>query len=410
MTTHRHRRVSWQPWAAVLVWTLLQAAPAKAQTSERRLRETVDWLASPDREGRRAGSDGAQSAASWIQQRFQEIASDVQVQDFGINRRNVVARIGTAERFLVIGSHYDGQGPGMPSASDNGAGIAVLLEIGRSLKGARLPVSVLLVAFDDEEQGLIGSRYYVDHPLYPLDRTVAAIILDTMGRSFLDLSAHRLMVLGTESSEALSATLRKHRTNTMLDVGTDLIGPRSDYAPFAVKKIPFLFFTHATHRDYHGPGDTADRLNYAVLAADAARIVRIARDVAQLDAVPPSFDRPAYPEDEKGKLLEVMAQAAREKPDLPRAYALSFEDLRSRLATDTSRDTLRLATSVLLALATPRLSGFLLEYFIAPFYERSGKHDIAIASYEEALRWTDDNEHRAVIEAKLKTLKPPPMR
>lgn len=406
MTVFAHIRRLRPRWIGILACVfLVHAEPAHSQVSEARLRDTVEWLANAERDGRRAGSPGAQAAAAWIQERFLDITPDVRVQPFGLNRRNIVARIGTAERFLVIGSHYDGQGPGLPSASDNAAGIAVLLEVGRSLRTQRLPVSVLLVAFDDEEQGLIGSRYYVDHPLYPLERTNAAIILDTMGRSFLDLSSHGLMVLGSESSEALSSVLQRHRTETMLDVGTDLIGPRSDYAPFAVKKIPFLFFTHATHRDYHGPGDTAARLNYPVLAEDATRIGQVARDVALLEALPPSFEKPAFPKDEKGKLLRVMAQASREKADLPRAYALAFDDLRERLPKDDSRDTLRLATSVLLALATPRLSAFFLEYFIGPFYERERQIQIAIACYEEVLRWTDAAEDRGAIEAKIRTLK-----
>jgi Zn-dependent M28 family amino/carboxypeptidase len=97
----------------------------------------------------------------------------VQMQEFGLNRRNVVARTGTGEPHIIIGSHYDGQGTGYPSASDNAAGVAALLELARELKAERLPVSLVMIAFDDEEQGLNGSRYYSDNPVYPLETAFA---------------------------------------------------------------------------------------------------------------------------------------------------------------------------------------------------------------------------------------------
>src|SRR5687767_14047837 len=191
------------------------------------------------------------------------------MQDFGTDRRNVIAKSGTAARHILIGAHYDGQGTGMPSASDNAAGVAVALEVARELKAKRLPISIVAIAFDDEEAGLIGSRYYTDNPLYPLDQIQAAIIFDTMGRPFIDLTAWTMFVLGSENSSELASVIQKRSRNDMLVAGSDLIGPRSDFAPFALKKVPYLFFSHATHKDYHGPGDTADKVNYARLAQDS---------------------------------------------------------------------------------------------------------------------------------------------
>src|SRR5204863_9140959 len=104
----------------------------------------------------------------------------------------------------------------MPSASDNAAGVAVVLELVRELKSRELPVSLVAVAFDDEEQGLNGSRYYVDHPLYPLEKAQAAIIFDTMGRQFMDLSSWTMFVLGSEYSKELAAVVQKHTAPEML--------------------------------------------------------------------------------------------------------------------------------------------------------------------------------------------------
>src|SRR5213075_2033156 len=197
-------------------------------------------------------------------------------------------------RYVLIGAHYDGQGPGMPSASDNAAGVAVSIEILRELKSKNLPVSLVVIAFDDEEQGLNGSRYYADHPIYPLEKTQAAIIFDTMGRQFMDLSSWTMFVLGSEYSNELASVMQKRLRPEMLVVGTDLIGPRSDFAGFGVKKVPYLFFTHATHKDYHGEGDTADRINYTKLAQDSQIIAQIAEDIARLQTRPKFLDQPVY--------------------------------------------------------------------------------------------------------------------
>src|SRR5215831_13046275 len=263
---------------------LLLAFLSISAVSVDRLKAHVTWLADPAREGRYAGSTGAAAAAEYISQQLREMGCDVQMQEFGGRRKNVLGRVGTADRYILLGAHYDGQGPGMPSASDNAAGVAVVLEVVRELKSRELPVSLVAVAFDDEEQGLNGSRYYVDHSPYPLDKAQAAIIFDTMGRQFMDLSSWTMFVLGAENSKELAAVLQKRSRPDMLVVGTDLIGPRSDFAGFGLKHVPYLFFTHATHKDYHGPGDTADRVNYAQLAKDTNFIAQIAEDIGRLSS------------------------------------------------------------------------------------------------------------------------------
>ena len=72
----------------------------------------------------------------------------------------------------------------------------------------------------------------------------------------------------------------------MIVAGTDLIGPRSDFAAFAVKHVPYLFFTNATHKDYHGQGDTAARVDFTSLAQEAAVIEQIVKDTARLSTNP----------------------------------------------------------------------------------------------------------------------------
>jgi hypothetical protein len=369
------------------------------------LKAHVTWLSDPAREGRYAGSPGAAASAEYISQQLKELGCDVQMQDFGGQRKNVVGRVGAADRYILLGAHYDGQGPGNPSASDNAAGVAVMLELVRELKSRSLPVSLVAVAFDDEEQGLNGSRFFVDHPVYPLEKAQAAIIFDTMGRQFMDLSAWTTFVLGTEYSRELAAAVQKRARPEMLVVGTDLIGPRSDFAGFGLKHVPYLFFTHATHKDYHGPGDTADRVNYQKLAQDAGFIAQIVEDIARLSSPPKFLDKPVYPADENADLLRELDTVEKERKDLPQAYRVMFTDFRARLKSDNTRELRRIATSALLALATPKLSGFMVSYYLGPYYEREDRRDIAAAVYEEALKWETDPSERRDLQQKIETLR-----
>src|SRR5438105_1764568 len=139
---------------SVFLAALLFASLCFGAVSADRLKGHVVWLADPAREGRLAGSSGAAAAAEYISRQLKDLGCDVQFQDFGGRRKNVVGKIGTADRYVLLGAHYDGQGAGMPSASDNAAGVAVVLELLRELKTKELTVALVAIAFDDEEQGL----------------------------------------------------------------------------------------------------------------------------------------------------------------------------------------------------------------------------------------------------------------
>jgi hypothetical protein len=84
-----------------------------------------------------------------------------------------------------------------------------------------------------------------------------------------------------------------------------------------------------------------------------------------------------------------------------------FADFKVRLKSDNTRELRRIATSALLALATPRLSGFMVNFFLGPYYERENRRDIAAAVYEEALKWETDPSDRRDLEEKIQALRAP---
>src|SRR3954471_1453304 len=100
---------------SLLVASFVVALLSISALSVDRLKAHVTWLADPAREGRHAGTAGAAAAAEYISAQLKQLGCDVQMQDFGGRRRNVVGKIGKAERYILLGAHYDGQGTGMPS-------------------------------------------------------------------------------------------------------------------------------------------------------------------------------------------------------------------------------------------------------------------------------------------------------
>lgn len=215
---------------------------------------------------------------------------------------------------VVIGAHYDHLGRGGQGslaaregeihhgADDNASGVAGLLELARTFAEDRksLRRTIVFIAFGGEEEGLLGSSYYVRNPVVPLAQTVAMINLDMIGR----LKENRLNVggVGTSSEwkkwiESANHDLKPEVTATgasasasregaarssvpvvvaangetivranpgerfALTLTEDGFGP-SDHASFYAKQTPVLFFWTGTHEDYHKPSDTADRVNY----------------------------------------------------------------------------------------------------------------------------------------------------
>lgn len=205
---------------------------------------------------------------------------------------NVVGWLeGTDEKLkqecIVIGAHYDHLGLGgneslaadrkgiHHGADDNASGVAGLLELARVFGAERqnLRRSVVFIAFSGEELGLLGSNHYVKNPMIPLDKTVAMLNMDMIGR----MRADTLIVGGIGTSpqwKPLVEQLNQTR-GFVLKMQDDGYGP-SDHASFYGKDIPVLFFFTGVHDDYHKPSDTADRIN----VTSEQQVVALVHDIA----------------------------------------------------------------------------------------------------------------------------------
>jgi peptidase M28-like protein/PDZ domain-containing protein len=190
---------------------------------------------------------------------------------------------------VVLGAHYDhlGRAGGAlyPGADDNASGTAIVLGLARAFAAAGgTPRTLIFILFTGEEEGLLGSAHYVRHPSVALDRTVAMLNFDMVGR----LRERRLHVAGIESGAGLRAFVMSVASGTGLDLslGDTPFAP-SDHTSFYEAGTPVLFFHTEGHDDYHTPRDTADKIN----AAGMAQVADIAgRLVEHLGGEP----RPAY--------------------------------------------------------------------------------------------------------------------
>jgi hypothetical protein len=174
---------------------------------------------------------------------------------------------------IVIGAHFDHLGHGGPEslavnsteihhgADDNASGTAAVMELARQFAAAKKNKRTLIfMCFSGEEEGLLGSKAYTNAPVFPLDKTIAMVNMDMVGR----LKDNKLDVggIGTASEwKALVEGKNPRSSAFALQLSEDGFGP-SDHSSFYAKQIPVLFFFTGSHEDYHKPSDTADKINY----------------------------------------------------------------------------------------------------------------------------------------------------
>jgi hypothetical protein len=241
-----------------------------------------------------------------------------------------------ADETLIIGAHYDhvgrggsgslapGSGDIHNGADDNASGTATVLELARRLAGRSepLPRRIVFMLFSAEERGLLGSRYYVENPLIPLDKTVAMLNFDMVGRLEAD---RKLTIYGGPSAPgfeelAHSIAASQDILPTVVKSGPEMrFFEASDHASFYKKGIPVLFAFTGTHDDYHRPSDDSDKIDYDGMAKIANMGELLALDLA-LRPVRPEFigPKPEAPADPHA------AAPAASEPEARPARAMAY--------------------------------------------------------------------------------------
>ncbi|MFA5794153.1 MAG: M20/M25/M40 family metallo-hydrolase [Candidatus Brocadiia bacterium] len=219
------------------------------------------------------------------------------------NLQNVVGFLPGADGILkdeavIIGAHYDhlgcdDQGGIYRGADDNASGIAALLSLAAQFtqSSPKPKRTIIFIAFDGEEQGLLGSAYYTLHPLWPLDKTAFMINLDTIGRPV----DNKLFVSGSVSSPALKDTLNQENESAGLKLNLSYgeVPGGGDHISFLLSKVPTYFFFTGAHRDYHKVTDMVDKINFPGLVQVIQLVYCFARDVSNQSLRPEFKELPS---------------------------------------------------------------------------------------------------------------------
>lgn len=300
---------------SLIIACLLITHACFAQTDSVRILRDIRILADDSNEGRASGSAGERMAAAYIVSAFRELRlqpkgdDKTYLQHFTFNKgvhgegaaargANVLAYLDNkAASTIIIGAHYDhlgkdGQGSSLDAnpadkihngADDNASGVAGVMELARYFTGnkVREKNNFLFICFSGEELGLLGSKYFTEHPALDLSHVNYMINMDMVGR--LDRSTRALVVNGTGTSPVWQPLLEKLSSDDLkISMDSSGTGP-SDHTSFYLKDIPVLHFFTGSHADYHKPSDDWDKINAGGEAKVLDLIIRV---VESLDSAP----------------------------------------------------------------------------------------------------------------------------
>jgi hypothetical protein len=242
-------------------------------------------------------------AASFAFPETLQLSLKVDIEATHARVNNVLAYLpGKTGEYIIVGAHYDHLGRGdsnslapsqigqiHPGADDNASGTAGVLELARMfapMKG-QLDRGILFASFSGEELGLLGSAEWVKEPTLPIDKCVAMLNMDMIGR--IKDSKVYIGGVGTGSTFKPILDQAQKQSNSSFKIEYSAGGySASDHTSFVAKKIPVLFFFSGLHADYHKPSDTWDKIN----APSAAQLLDMVSDVAlQLTS---ALARPAF--------------------------------------------------------------------------------------------------------------------
>ena len=288
----RHLRLAaLSPFAAALVVSACAApvapeAPVAPQPSaaHAQLLEDVRILSADDMQGRDTGAEGGAKARAYIVGRLEAlgVAAPAMGREQpwemqgrtregpktfnGVNVLGVIPGRRVADRYIVVTAHYDhvgvSEGQIYNGADDNASGVATMLALAADLKRQAPDHSVLIVALDGEERGLLGARHFVEAPPVPLSSIAMNLNFDMTARAETD---GKLWVTGTHQHPTFRPILEPIPANgavalafgkdTPQDTGDDNWVNSSDHAAFHRAQVPFLYFGVNFHPDYHRPSD-----------------------------------------------------------------------------------------------------------------------------------------------------------
>lgn len=266
-----------------LSFTQIEQNQSQEFFNESLLLQNIKTLSSDPFEGRRTSTKGADKAKEFIINQFhiQEVLplnkkyeqsftfSFKGKKYFGTNILGYVEGTKFKDKYIIISAHYDHEGIKKGriynGADDDASGIAALISFAEYFKNNPPEHSVILAAFDAEELGLQGSKYFVNNPMVSLNKIMVDLNMDMISRS----DKKELFAVGTRFNKTLKDVVLKHKQSEDIKLlpghdgqdGLDDWTHSSDHASFHKKGIPFIYFGVDDHEDYHTPNDDYENIH-----------------------------------------------------------------------------------------------------------------------------------------------------
>lgn len=261
----------------------------EAQDQDISVMSDIKYLASDDLKGRETGTPGNEKAREYLVKRFGSIGLEKEGESFiqpfsfsipvaadsrelrKMEGKNLVGQIsGTTDKYIVITAHYDHIGVIKEKihngADDNASGTSGLLALAKYFKENEPRNNMIFVAFDAEEKGLQGAKYFVENLDIPKESILLNVNMDMISRS----DKNEIYACGTSYYPQFKPLLNKadEMSSVRLMFGHD--DPKlgyndwtfsSDHGPFHKAEIPFIYFGVEDHEDYHKHTDEADKID-----------------------------------------------------------------------------------------------------------------------------------------------------
>lgn len=270
--------------------------PGRPQISPENLKRHVSYLASPELQGRKPGTNGHQAAVDYIESQLESFGLSTWIEEktpwmfWKSKIKNIVAEYPSRshpEKCIILAAHYDHYGDlfhdELLGANDNATGVATLLEVARVLgkNPVDLGATVHIVFPDQEEAFISGSKRIASWLGLTCKQVVLTMTLDMVGKGFFKGLDNHLFVFGSESGQGLPALVAEAKKLqgslfSILDAPISVLEvfgvARSDYDSFRREQMPFLFLTTGMPATYHTAADTVDSIDWG-LHAKASKFV-----------------------------------------------------------------------------------------------------------------------------------------
>lgn len=307
----------------VIFLTLVVFSCKETKVKSVSMKDDVSVLANDSLNGRKTGSAYEKKAAKYIAKRFADLGlqpkgTDGYFQKFTFKASknphqeaeftsekndstetavNVIAYLDNkAANTVVIGAHYDHLGMGGEGslyregeaihngADDNASGVAMLLHLADSLQKKDSPKmnNYLFIAFSGEEEGLLGSNFFIKNPTIDTKKVTYMLNIDMVGRLN---SENTLAVYGLGTSPILKQTVNANAGDLKIIENESGVGP-SDHTSFYLADIPVLHFFTGQHEDYHKPSDDIEKVNFEGMEVVSNYIFSIIKDLDNQPKLP----------------------------------------------------------------------------------------------------------------------------